>query len=132
MTACWNGAVDEVGEVLLVAAHGVEQQVLRDPLGRVGQLAAAAGVDGQADLLEEIDDRHDLADGERLVGDEDAQLVHALQDLGVLDDVGRVALDQHLDDARAGQALVRHAEAVDGRVALEELRAPGCCRPRGG
>ncbi len=31
-------------------------------------------------------------------------------------------VDQHLDDAGAGQARVRHAEAVDRRVALEELR----------
>ena len=62
--------IDEVREVLLLAAHRVEQQVLRDALGRVGQLAAARAVDDEAHLLEQVDDRHDLADRQRLVGDE--------------------------------------------------------------
>ena len=88
-----------------------------------GSLPPPALVHDQAHLLEQVDDRHDLADRQRLVGDERPELVHPAQHLRVLDRVGRVALDQHLDDARAGQPRVGHAEAVDGRVALEELRA---------
>ena len=66
MTALLEVAVHEAAQVFLVAAHGVEQQVLRDALHRVGQLAGAAVVHGPAHLLEQVDDRHDLADGQRL------------------------------------------------------------------
>ena len=121
-------AIDEAGQVLLVAAHRVEQQVLRDPLRRVGELAAARPSMARLICLSRSTIDTTLPTGSGWCVMNVAELVHPPQHLGVLDRVGRVALDQHLDHARAGQARVGHAEAVHGRVALEELRAQAVAR----
>ena len=78
MTAFWKSRIDQTAQVLLAAAHGVEQQVLRDALDRVGQLAGRGVLHRAVEQLEHVDDRLDLADGQRLLGDEVAQRLHAL------------------------------------------------------
>ena len=98
---------------------------------RVRQLSFPTVVDHAPHLLEQIDEGNHLPDGKRLVLDEGSQLVHAPQDFGIHHGVRGIALDEHLNHARAGQARIARCESqrlrgvggVDDGHALLEVPA---------